>query len=221
MQQHERRNLRLSLASLDALGSDAELRAQAEQVRREAETQPAPDSPAGHDQTGSITVHTDREGHVKDVAVLRDWRARLTPGEVPDALFEAYSAAMRAVVELAAIRRLTDDPTEGSPAAARPGTRYDDELDEHLWLRRTWRTLHEIDADLERLARQPDMPVEKTITSLNGCLTLHLRGSGITAITGSVERIGRLDAGELRFEARSLFQAHALASSRADHEGDR
>ncbi|WP_157745132.1 hypothetical protein [Micromonospora coxensis] len=220
--QHERRNLRLSLASLDGLGSAPELRARAEQVRREAQAQPAPDSPAGHDRTGSIAVHTDREGRVEDVTVLRDWRARLTPGEVPDALFEAYSTAMRAVVELAAIRRLTDDPTGSTASAARPGTGHDeDELDEHLWLRRTWRTLHEIDADLERLTRQPDMPVEKTITSPNGCLTLHLRGSGITAITGSVERIGRLDAGELRFEARSLLQAHALASSRADHEGDR
>ncbi|MFJ8581144.1 hypothetical protein [Micromonospora sp. NPDC093277] len=211
--ERDRRNVRLSLASLDVLGTDSELRAQVEHAMREVDSRPAPDAFAGHDRTGSIMVRVSAAGQVEDVSVGRDWRTHLGLDGAAQALFEAYVAALQATLEAAALRALQRDQA-ASPPAAQAATAEPDEVDEHLWLRRTWQTLHEIDADLERLTHEPGPPAEETIPSPEGSLTVHVRAGSITAITGDVARLARLDVGQLRYEALDVLRSYDLAHPR-------
>ncbi|MFD2767954.1 hypothetical protein [Micromonospora eburnea] len=208
--QRDRRNVRLSLASLDVLGSDSELRAQVEHAMREAESRPMPDAFAGHDRTGTITVRVNAAGQVEDVSIGRDWRTHLGLDGAAQALFAAYMAAVQATLEAVALQALQRDRSASPPAAQADA----DEVDEHLWLRHTWRTLHEIDADLERLTHAQPPQAEETISSPQGSLTLHVRGGSVTAITGDVARLARLDASQLRYEAIDVLRAFDLAHPR-------
>ncbi|PZG02433.1 hypothetical protein [Micromonospora deserti] len=161
-----------------------------------------------------MTVYLDADRNVEDVSVARDWRGRVGVDGVADALFAAYTAALQAALEIAALHQLpADQDGARTPPALPAGTAAHDEVDEHLWLRRTWRTLRDIDADLERVARRPDVDVERQISSPRGCLTLRVRGGSIVAVTGDAGRIARLDAGQVQVEALSLFQSYALARS--------
>lgn len=206
-----RRNVRLSLASLDFLGSDAELRAGAERAMREAEAGPGPDGYTGRDRTGTVTVHAGApEGTVDSVTVRQDWRARLGAGGFPDALFEAYTAVVRATLEAAALRALREEH-EPRPAPRAPDAPDSREADEHLWLRRTWETLHRIDADLARLSQTASPEAEGRIVSPNGSLTLHLRGGTIAAVTGDAGLLARSDAGQLQYEALTVLRTYELA----------
>ncbi|MET8358926.1 hypothetical protein [Micromonospora sp. NPDC005171] len=121
---------------------------------------------------------------------------------------------MQAALELAALLHLQVE--ERGPAAPdqEPLDRSPDrDVDEHTWLRDTWRTLDDLGTDLDAAARLTTRTDESSMSSPNGCLTLRIRGGGITGITGDVRRIARADAGQLQFEARSLFRAFALASA--------
>ncbi|MEV6373681.1 hypothetical protein [Micromonospora musae] len=204
---------RRSLASLDFLGSDAQLRAQAEYALRESDDRRQLSVNSGQDPSGSVAVFVDEDGQVEEVTVGPAWRDQVGVRGFADALFEAYHAALRAVVEASAMRQLRQGFRTAPGATPDPVNTSADDLDEQLWLRRTWQTLQAIDADLRQLARRPACPAERDLTSPSGCLTLHLRGGSVVAITGDIRLIAALDAGRLRSEAQALFRAHALARS--------
>ncbi|MBM7494061.1 hypothetical protein JOD64_005283 [Micromonospora luteifusca] len=165
------------------------------------------------DRSVRLVVDTQRE--VSAVTIARDWCSRLGPSGFADALFGAYAAAVQAALELAALLHLQTE--ESAPAAQdqEPLDRSPDrDVNEYTWLRDTRRTLSDLDAELDAATRLHRRTDESSMTSPNGCLTLHIRGGGITGIVGDVRRIARADAGQLQFEARSLFRAFALASAR-------
>ncbi|MDG4811179.1 hypothetical protein O7634_30860 [Micromonospora sp. WMMD1120] len=212
MQQGSRHE-RLKLASLDFLGDDSVLREQADRALRETGGELRPDECPGTDHSGSVRVVVDTQREVSALTIARDWRSRLGPSGFADALFEAYTAAVQAALELAALLHL--QAKERGPAAPqqRPPDSPERDVDEHTWLRNTWRTLDDLDAKLDAAARLPRRTDESSMSSPNGCLTARIRGGGITGITGDVRRIARADAGQLQFEARSLFRAFTLASA--------
>ncbi|MEH0825738.1 MULTISPECIES: hypothetical protein [unclassified Micromonospora] len=194
--------MRLSLASLDFLGSDTELRTQAQRAYLKTDTRQVPGPHTGQDQTGSVTVLVDAHRDVEDVSIAHDWRSQLGVAGLADALFQAYTAALHTALEATALQELQTDQDTPPPTAPASDAGQDDRVDEeHLWLQRTWRTLHEIDADLQRLAQEPNVEAEQAISSPHGCLTLRLRGGSIVAITQDVGRIARMDAGQVQFEA--------------------
>jgi len=233
--QGDRSHLRLTLTSLDVLGTDAELRAQAEQALRERDPQPAPGLHAGRDETGSVTVFLADDGQVQDVTVARDWLRRIGPAGVGEALFDAYAAATRSTIEAAVLVELQQSPAtsaadaEAAAEAARPAegrrpgaeTAGSDEAADHQWLQRVWQTLHDIDTDLEDLARQRDVVPEQTVTSPHGSLTARHRAGGIVSITGDRDLLADLDAGQLQYEAHALLSACAeiRSQSRGGHNG--
>ncbi|KAB1920173.1 hypothetical protein F8280_24030 [Micromonospora noduli] len=212
--QQDSRHERLQLASLDFLGDDPALREQADRALRETGRQLRPEECSGADHTGSVRVMVDTQRNVSAVTIAHDWRRRLGPSRFANALFEAYAAAVQAALEVVALLRLQTE--ERGPAAPdqepldrSPGR----DVDQHTWLRDTWRTLSDLDAELDAATRLTRRTDELSMVSPNSCLTLHIRGGGITGITGDVRRIAQVDAGQLQFEARSLFRAFALASA--------
>ncbi|SCF35506.1 hypothetical protein GA0074696_4777 [Micromonospora purpureochromogenes] len=212
--QRDRRSARLSLASLDFLGSDTELRTQAHQAYLKTDCRQAPGTHTGQDRTGSVTVLIDAHRDVEDVSIAQNWRSQLGVGGLADALFQAYTAALHTALEASALQELQTDQDTPPTTPASDANQDDHADEEHLWLRRTWRTLHEIDADLQQLAQEPNVDAEQAISGPHGCLTLRLRGGSIVAITQDVARIAHMDAGQVQFEARSLFGTYTLARVR-------
>ncbi|CCH17712.1 conserved hypothetical protein [Micromonospora lupini str. Lupac 08] len=205
---------RLKLASLDFLGDDSALREQADRALRETGREPRPEECSRADQTGSVRVVVDTRREVSAVTIARDWRSRLGPTGFADALFEAYAAAVQAALEVAALLHLqTEERGPAVPDQEPLDSTPDRDVDEYTWLRDTWRTLSDLDAEFDAATRSHRRTDESSMTSPNGCLTLRIRGGGITGIAGDVRRIARADAGQLQFEARSLFRAFELASA--------
>ncbi|MFC5927275.1 hypothetical protein [Micromonospora vulcania] len=208
------RHERLKLASLDFLGDDSALREQADRALREAGRELRPEECSGVDHTGSVRVVVDTQREVSAVTIAREWRGRLGPSGFAGALFEAYAAGVQAALELAALLRLqTEERGSASPDQEPLDSTPDRDVDEYTWLRDTWRTLDDLDAELNAAARLPRRTDESSMSSPNGCLTLHIHRGGITGITGDARRIARADAGQLQFEARSLFRAFELANA--------
>lgn len=206
---------RLKLASLDFLGDDSALREQADRALRGTGREVRPEERSGADQTGSVRVVVDTQREVSAVTIARDWRSRVGPSGFADALFEAYADAVQAALELAALLRLQAEESGPASPEREPLDRSPErDVDEHTWLRDTWRTLSELNAAFDAASRLPRRTDESSMSSPNDCLTLHIRGGGITGITGDVRRIAQADAGQLQFEAGSLFRAFALASAR-------
>ncbi|MET8204287.1 hypothetical protein [Micromonospora taraxaci] len=171
MQQGSRHE-RLKLASLDFLGDNSLSREQADCALREAGRELRPGECPGADQTGAVRVVVDTQREVSAVTIARDWRSRLGPSGFADALFEAYAAAVEAALELAALLHLQAE--ERGPAAPKrkPLDRSPErDVDEHTWLRDTWRTLSDLDAELDAAARLPRRTDESSMSSPNGCLT--------------------------------------------------
>ncbi|MBQ1019779.1 hypothetical protein KBX71_18180 [Micromonospora sp. D93] len=213
MQQGSRHE-RLKLASLDFLGDDSVLREQADRALREAGRELRPEECSGADHSGSVRVMVDTQREVSAVTIAHDWRSRLGPSGFADALFEAYAAAVQAALELAALLRLQAEESGPASREREPlGRSPEQDVDEHTWLRGTWRTLSALDAELDAATRLPRRTDESSMSSPNGCLTLHISGGGITGITGDVRRIARADAGQLQFEAGSLFRAFELPTA--------
>ncbi|MEV4210113.1 hypothetical protein [Micromonospora sp. NPDC049662] len=212
--QHGSRRERPELASLDFLGDDSVLREQADRALRETGREARAEDCSGADHSGSVRVVVDAQREVSAVTIARDWRSRLGPGGFADALFEAYATAVQAALESAALLHLQTQERDPAASDQKPLDRSPDrDVDEYTWLRATWRTLSDLDADLDAAARLTTRTDESGMSSPNGCLTLRLRGAGIIGITGDVRRIARADAGQLQFEARSLFRAFELASA--------
>ncbi|WP_433458358.1 hypothetical protein [Micromonospora sp. CA-248212] len=207
---NDRRDPRLSLASLDFLGDEAALQRQVGQLLRESGHLSRTDGFRGSDATGSVFVVIDTQRRVEAVTVGRGWRAEVGVTRFPAALFEAYSAAVGAALEQVALTELQ----QGQAPPRQTAVQASPELDEDVWSRETWRTLQGLDAELDRVAQLRVAPVEQVMTSPNGCLTLRIRANSIVGITGDTGRIARADAGQLQFEARSVLRAFDLA--RAD-----
>ncbi|WP_285796106.1 hypothetical protein [Micromonospora sp. NBRC 107095] len=208
------RHERLKLASLDFLGDDSVLREQADRALRETGRELRPEDCSGTDRTGSVRVVVGTQREVSAVTIAWDWRSRLGPSGFADALFEAYAAAVQAALESAALLHLQTQERDPAASDQEPLDRSPDrDVDEYTWLRDTWRTLADLDADLDAAARLTTRADESSMSSPNGCLTLRIRGGGIIGITGDVRRIARADARQLQFEARSLFRAFELASA--------
>ncbi|MGW3618547.1 hypothetical protein [Micromonospora arida] len=212
--QHGSRRERPDLASLDFLGDDSVLREQADRALRETGRGLQAEDRSGADHSGSVHVVVDTQREVSAVTIARDWRSRLGPSGFADALFEAYAAAVQAALEAAALLHLQTQERDSAASDQEPLDRSPDrDVDEYTWLRDTWRTLSDLDADLDAAARLSTRTDESSMSSPNGCLTLRIRGGGIIGITGDVRRIARTDAGQLQFEARSLFRTFELASA--------
>ncbi|MEU5961930.1 hypothetical protein ABZ777_12070 [Micromonospora parva] len=212
--QHGSRRERPELASLDFLGDDSVLREQADRALREMGRGLQAEDCSGADHSDSVRVVVDTQREVSAVTIARDWRSRLGPSGFADALFEAYAAAVQAALEAAALLHLQTQERDPSASDQEPLDRSPDrDVDEYTWLRDTWQTLSDLDADLDAAARLTTGTDESSMSSPNGCLTLRIRGGSIIGITGDVRRIARADAGQLQFEARSLFRAFELASA--------
>lgn len=207
----DRANLRLSMANLDFLGDDDTLRTNAAHAVDEFASRSAPRLHSGQDRTASVSLLLTRAGQVEDVTISRDWRRQAGVTRIGDAVYEAYTRALGSVLEAIALQELQRDQPAPARPAQPPATSAEPELDDGLWLQRTWGALHHIDAELARLTHAPKQPEQRTISSPHGCLTLHLRGAGITAITADAARVAGMDTEQLRFETRSLFRTYELA----------
>ncbi|MFY1661193.1 hypothetical protein [Micromonospora sp. WMMD1274] len=206
----DRANVRLSMAHLDFLGDDETLRTNAAHAVDEFASRSAPRLHSGQDRTASVRLVLARSGQVDDVTISRDWRRQAGVTRIGNAVYEAYTRALGSLLETTALEELQRDQPPTQPAQP-PATSTEPELDQALWLQRTWGALHHIDAELARLTHAPEQPEQRTISSPHGCLTLHLRGTGITAITADAARVARMDTEQLRLEARSLFRTYELA----------
>ncbi|MEU7923265.1 hypothetical protein [Micromonospora zamorensis] len=208
---NDRRDPRLSLASLDFLGDEATLQRHVEQILRERGHLSHTGGFRGSDATGSVSVVIDPRRRVETVTVGREWRSEVGAARFPAVLFEAYTAAVGAALEQAALMELQQG--QAPPTPPRRTVQAARELDEDMWSRATWRTLQGLDAELNRVAQLGISPAEQVMTSPNGCLTLRIRANSIVGITGDTSRIARADAGQLQFEARSVLRAFDLAGA--------
>ncbi|WP_406063038.1 hypothetical protein [Micromonospora sp. NBC_00860] len=208
---NDRRDPRLSLANLDFLGDEAALQRQVGQLLRESGHLSRTGGFRGSDATGSVSVVIDTQRRVETVTVGREWRGEVGVARFPTALFEAYSAGLGAALEQAALKKLQGQAPPAPPR--RTDMQASQELDADVWSRATWHTLQGLDAELDRVAQLRVSPVEQIMTSPNGCLTLRIRANSIVGITGDTGRIARADAGQLQFEARSVFRAFDLAGA--------
>jgi hypothetical protein len=211
---------RRQLASLDWLGDTNELRARAEEALRQSEPVGRPERPQGSDESGSISVTVDARGWVVDVAVDRQWRERLEAGRFAEAVLEAYTAAVKASIESAALAALADDQDAepGAPATATPA--IDPDLEGHDWLHAVWAVLDANRAASRQLSAidAPDRH-QRTLSSPRGFLTLHIRGQGLERITGDVRRIAVADAAQLRQDALVALQAIAPSRDPSNESG--
>ena len=207
---------RFTLRSLDLLGSDAELREEAEAALRQRDAHQPSGVHPGQDPTGSVTVFLGDDGQVRDVTVDRAWSRRVGVADVGEALFAAYRAAMRATLEAAALAELEPEPDPAEPAVPTPPRQRPapDEAADQEWLRRVWETLESNDAVLAELSRQPEGADEETLVSPYGSLTARHRAGSIVAITGDPELIAELDAGQLQYEAHALLRSCGEIRSR-------
>ncbi|WP_330440555.1 hypothetical protein OHB44_10170 [Micromonospora sp. NBC_00821] len=208
----DRRGPRPSLASLDFLGDESALQRRVERALQEDRHHSRIGGTRGSDATGSVAVVIGAQCRVEAVVVGREWRNEVGVARFPAALFEAYTAAVGAALEQAALTELQQGQAPPTPSR-RTVVQASHEFDEDVWSRATWRTLQGLDTELDRVAQLRVTPVERVITSPNGCLTLRIRASSIVGITGDTGRIARADAGQLQFEARSVLRAFDLAGA--------
>lgn len=205
------------LASLDSVQDTERLRQQAEPVLREGRGRTRPGGPFdGADGSGSISVRVDDRARVVAVEIDRQWRERIEVSGFPQALFEAYTAAINDAFEAAAIASLAADHNRRPAAPPAPAAKPSPETDDRDWLQRVWDTLDRNRAELRRLS-EIDTSIrtrDRTLTSPAGHLTFRLQGHALAGITGSVARIATADAQQLRHEALATFHAAQLA---ADH----
>ncbi|MEV4691339.1 hypothetical protein AB0K27_09485 [Micromonospora echinospora] len=199
------------MANLDFLGDDDTLRTNAAHAVDEFASRSAPRLHSGQDRTASVSLLLTRAGQVEDVTISRDWRRQAGVTRIGDAVYEAYTCALGSILEAIALEELQRDQPAPARPAQPPAISTEPELDQALWLQRTWGALHHIDAELAQLTRAPEQPEQRTFSSPHGCLTLHLRGAGITAITSDTARVAGMDTEQIRFEARSLFRTYELA----------
>ncbi|ROT32132.1 hypothetical protein [Micromonospora sp. HM5-17] len=212
----------LRLPDLDVLGDSDKLQAE---LRRElanvGDHYVPPPRHEGADGSDSIWVTIDAEGHIESVDISRHWRDRLGSERFPAALHEAYTDAVRKLINANALAALVaQEQVGGQPVAPRDPTdvRSDQTdaapeppVDDQEWLNQTWRLLEDIDTQLRRLHHiSADVHLrEQTVTSPQGYLRARVRGGGITDITGDIQYIRSANPEQLRMEALGLFRTVA------------
>jgi hypothetical protein len=189
----------VNLDSLDGLSSSDEVRVQG----------PAPYQ--GADATDSVKVTVDARARMINVDVSDGWRERVGVTDFADALFDAYTAAVRKALTAAAVTALAGVPEQrpSQPPSMKEYTGSDVD-----WLRAKQTTLDRVHAELSRLATVDTAGAgrEWTLSSPHGYLTLRLLGRSLAGIHGDVRRIARAGAAQLRFDALAAFRAAALTS---------
>jgi len=214
------------LASLDFMGTTAELEAKAKAavIAAGSDFTPPPRQ-EGADGSGAVRVTVDRQGTVVEVQVGREWRDRLKAADFPAALLAAYHAAAARAIEIEGLARLVAEqgktPQEREAqerqrsAQVRAGLDYSPPEDDRAWLAATWGKIYELDEKLHQLSRPDPTEQQTRVPSPQGYLVLTHRGATITAITGDAERIASADQQRLRTEALAIFRAaqHAAQHS--------
>lgn len=204
------------LADLGFLGDTEDLRARAlEQVRAAGQDFRGPGVHEGADASDSIWVAVDGRGEVHGVEISRQWRDRLSVGRFADALFQAYTGAVRRAMDAAAVSALAAEPH--SAEAGNVDAVVDSEQDqqpkgEREWRIATWETLYDVKAALGRLQRaaadgEAGGGSVDTRRSPSGYLTARLSGHGIVGISGDVRMIAAADVEHLRQEALAVLHA--------------
>lgn len=209
----------LELASSDFLGQADDLRAQAEQELRDV-GEDLRESTAlwGTDATGAVSVSVDRRGLVQDVHIVGDWRQLVHASVLGEALFQAYTWAVRTAVTAEAVSAL-GRPTGVAPPGAAEWPPPPDEVGD--WRAATWGALNGVEAELARIRRARsdpqavDDPPSRTV-SPGGFFVLEARGAGVLGISGRAALIAAADVGQLRRDALALLRA--ARSSAADRE---
>ncbi len=220
------------LASLDFMGTTAELEAKAKAavIAAGSDFTPPPRQ-EGADGSGAVRVTVDRQGTVVEVQIGREWRDKLKAAEFPAALLAAYHAAAARAIEVEGLARLVAEqsmtPQEREAqerqrsAQVRAGLDYSPPEDDRAWLAATWGKIYELDEKLHNLSRPDPTEQQQTrVPSPQGYLVLTHRGTTITAITGDAERIAAADQQRLRTEALAIFRvAQHAARPAAPQEG--
>jgi len=209
------------IASLDWLGDTGQLRAEAEEALRHAgDSTPSGERLEGTDESGAVSVTVDARGQAVKVEVSREWRDHLAVGRFAAALFEAYTSAVKASFEGAALAALASeqDAERRTPASSAPAV--DPGLDGSDWLRAVWAVLDANEVASRRLSAMDSADRrQRTLTSPRGYFTLHLYGQGLERITGDVRRIALADAVQLGQDALAALQAVAPHHDRSNDSG--
>ncbi len=206
------------LASLDFMGSKAELEAKAQAALAAAGGSYAPpEKQEGADSSGSLRVTVNRAGAVIDVHVGRDWRDSLTPDRFAAALLTAYqeaaSRAAQAEGLASLVRERAKSPAQLQREEELRSAQLQQELgstppqDDNAWLRATWEKIYEIDDRLHHLGRATETETQARVASPYGHLTATHRGGVVTGISGDTQRLASADPHQLRTEALAIFRA--------------
>jgi hypothetical protein len=183
-----------------------------------------PDRQDGTDESDSVRVTVDARARVQNVEVSRRWPERLDPTQLPAAIFAAYTSAVQQAFTSAAASALAAEQDRAEPDLAQR-QRFDDEptatalpsagdpADDREWLAAIWSTLDDVHATLSRTAGSAARGAradDTTVSSPHGHLVVHLRGRGLTGITGNPRQIRTATAEQLRAEALAVFRAAGL-----------
>jgi hypothetical protein len=169
---------------------------------------PTPQSSfSGSDTAEIIVVTVDPTGLVRDVDLRRDWRRTVSAESLPAAIFDAYTAALKASLEAVALARLWEaeqqrkasEPTvvERRPDVDPPPT------DEHEWLAWIRGSLLELDDEAHRvdLLARGRADRSRTVTGPYGVFQVTIQGQAVTAVRADPTRIGATDLARLRQDA--------------------
>jgi hypothetical protein len=192
------------LAELAALGDPAAL------LARAGEPPEPTDRYTGDEDTRSVWVSVDPRCRLLSVDISVTWRLRLSPEALGDALFTAYSAAVRTAQAAEEVRR---GARRTRPAAPAPGAAAAD-LDTWLAGVREWTAAtDERLAGLAAAAGRYDSAdgVVRDVTGPAGYVTLRLRAGGLTGITADPAGLRSANPNVLRQDVLAAFRAAGLA----------
>jgi hypothetical protein len=207
------RNDEFVLAELE-LGDEETLRAQADELVREASR--ASGRCQAADPTRTVMVTVDRAAKLVDVRIGHNWTSRLTAEGFPDALFAAYTAAVRTAL-------LVEASTQERPRVAAPWFEpIPAGLSEEEWEYRTRALLADTEDQLAAVRRGENaLPAAAEVRGRYGYLTMHLRAGGPEGVTGDPRVLRSADAERLRQDALDVFaQAGLSVAPEADEDDD-
>lgn len=196
------------LADLAALADRAAPRAPAGEPPEPA------DRYDGAEDTRSVWVSVDPGCRLLSVDISSTWRLRLSPEALGDALFAAYSSAVRTAQTAEEVRRAAAGPRRARPVPPAPEPAAAD-LDSWLAGAQAWTaTTDERLAGLASVADRyaaADADV-RAVTSPAGYVTLRLRAGGLTGITANPAGLRSANPNVLRQDLLAAFQTAGLAT---------
>jgi hypothetical protein len=194
----------------------------------------------GADTADAVWVSVNARAAVESIEISRNWSAKLGPGDMANAVFEAYQAAMQKAFAAAALTSIdppADGPASAPPASAPPASApasvsasaststsapastsaflRDDEDDEQ-WLAGIRDTLENIETDMMRRAHHHPGPQETTVASPLGYFTLRVQGNAVVSISGDTRLIQATSGEQLRLDAMAAFR---IAQRRGGQDG--